>query len=280
MPAPAARNDFIRLIPGAPYRLRRTPATVASHSGQGPSTSAGASGSTPDRHLQPRLIGHIHGLAPPQPPLAAQPRRRGQLRREPVWIDGQDPGLLNPASELRGADPRALPENSTHYTHHLVSADTNCLPDLGYWRDAWGPLPTLAELDGPSNATPSVTRVLEWLQGRYDAGSEPYFQALNHIFPLPGSSETLYELRPHFERILETSLWRAQSDDWQGGIEPVERVREPARADDAADSEADVESIGYISDRDDLSASEQPSSPALAQPGPSSAVSEIGRAHV
>ncbi|KAI0656921.1 hypothetical protein C8Q70DRAFT_304001 [Cubamyces menziesii] len=254
MPAPAARNDFIRLIPGAPYRLRRTPATVASHSGQGPSTSAGASGSTPDRHLQPRLIGHIHGLAPPQPLPAAQPRRRGQLRREPVWIDGQDPGLLNPASELRGADPRALPENR-------------------YWRDAWGPLPTLADLDGPSNATPSVTRVLEWLQGRYDAGSEPYFQALNHIFPLPGSSETLYELRPHFERILETSLWRAQSDDWQGGIEPVERVREPARADDAADSEADVESIGYISDRDDLSASEQPSSPALAQPGPSSAAS-------
>ncbi|KAI0323363.1 hypothetical protein GY45DRAFT_1341490 [Cubamyces sp. BRFM 1775] len=256
MPAPATRSDDAfqpRLIPGSPYVRHARAAALASSSrfGQGPSTSAGASGSAPHNDFPPRLNGAIHGYAPPAPPPAAQPRRRGQLRREPVWIDGQDPGLLNPASELRGADPRALPENR-------------------YWRDAWGPLPTLADLDGPSNASPSVTRVLEWLQGRYNAGSEPYFQALNHIFPLPGTSETLHELRPHFERILQTSLWRAQGDDWQGGIEPVDRVREPARADDAADSEADVESIGYISDRDSPSSSEEASSSASTRPGSSS----------
>ncbi|KAH9886454.1 hypothetical protein C8Q73DRAFT_715409 [Cubamyces lactineus] len=264
MPAPVTRRLEAfqpRLIPGAPYRPRRTTAASPSHFGHGSSSSTGTSGSILHRLLPSRLNGAINGHEHPEPRIAATRRiiRRGQLRREPVWIDGVDPQLLNPASELRGADPRALPENR-------------------YWNEAWGPLPTLADLDGPSSATPSVTRVLEWLQGRYDAGSEPYFQALNHIFPLPGSSETLYELRPHFERILETSLWRAQSDDWQGGIEPVERVREPARADDAADSEADVESIGYISDQDQdqdyLNASEEASSSDLAQLGPSSAALE------
>lgn len=46
----------------------------------------------------------------PAPP----PRPRGQLRREPVWHDGEDPSTVAPASELRGRDRRTIPENRTY----------------------------------------------------------------------------------------------------------------------------------------------------------------------
>ncbi|KAI0631034.1 hypothetical protein C8Q77DRAFT_1159751 [Trametes polyzona] len=164
--------------------------------------------------------------AGPAPSTSAQPpRRRGVLRREPVWIHGQDPSTVTPASELRGRDPRTIRENR-------------------YWLpDRWGPLPTLRDIQSGTRI-PSARAVILYLQRRYGERTEPFWQAVDFLFPLPDGTD----YRPRFERILRTSAWRDQSDDWIGGIEPVERVREPARADDAADSEAEVESVGYISD--------------------------------
>ena len=43
---------------------------------------------------------------------------------------------------------------------------------------------------------------------------------------------------PVYRRVLETSRWRREHPDWEGGIVPVDRVAAPARADDAADSQA------------------------------------------
>ncbi|KAI0642562.1 hypothetical protein C8Q79DRAFT_219160 [Trametes meyenii] len=157
----------------------------------------------------------------PSPPLP----RRGVLRRQQVYIEGQDPSELIPESELRGRDPRAIPGNE-------------------YWdASAWGPRPTMEGIQAEL-PLPSTWYVVRWLHRRYGYRTEPFFQAAYHLFP-EGS-----EYRPHFERIVRTSEWRSQGDDWMGGIEPIDRVREPARADDAADSQADVESVGYISEDD------------------------------
>ncbi|KAI0764602.1 hypothetical protein BD413DRAFT_169297 [Trametes elegans] len=54
-----------------------------------------------------RREGAFYGIPPPPVPAPA-PRPRGQLRREPVWIDGVDPSEMTPASELRGRDSRTV----------------------------------------------------------------------------------------------------------------------------------------------------------------------------
>ncbi|EIW55299.1 uncharacterized protein TRAVEDRAFT_74164 [Trametes versicolor FP-101664 SS1] len=177
----------------------------------------------------------------PAPP----PRPRGQLRREPVWHDGEDPSTVAPASELRGRDPRTIPENR-------------------YWHPRWGPIPTLRQIH-PGPGTPSARDVIAWLQQRYGTSSNAFWQAVDHVFPLPDGVDHA----PLFARILETSQWRNQDPNWMDGVEPVERVREPARADDAADSDADAESVGYFSD-DDAMVEDAEDTTAAPQAGPSS----------
>ncbi|OJT08234.1 hypothetical protein TRAPUB_871 [Trametes pubescens] len=176
---------------------------------------------------------------------APLPARRGQLRREPVWHEHQDPSTVTPASELRGRDPRTIHENR-------------------YWHPRWGPLPTLRQIH-PGPGSPSVGTVIAWLQQRYGTSSEAFWQAVDHIFPLPDGIDH----SPLFARILETSQWRRKDSNWMDGVDPVERVREPARADDAADSEADAESVGYFSD-DDAMAEDAEDTAASPQAGPSS----------
>ncbi len=53
------------------------------------------------------------------------------------------------------------------------------------------------------------------------------------------------------------------------GVEPVERVREPARADDAADSDADAKSAGHFSDNEAM-VEDAEDTTAAPQAGPSS----------
>ncbi|KAI0822967.1 hypothetical protein BC628DRAFT_1421356 [Trametes gibbosa] len=163
-----------------------------------------------------------------QLPTVQAPRRRGVLRREPVYIEGQDPRDVTPASQLRGRDPRTIRENR-------------------YWRDAWGPLPTMWDIH-PATGRPSAPMIIEWLARRYGRYTDPFWQAADHIFPLPDGTE----FQPRFTRILRTSMWRTQDADWEAGVAPVDRVYEPARADDAADSGAEEESVGYVSDDDDM----------------------------
>ncbi|KAH9847433.1 hypothetical protein C2E23DRAFT_889971 [Lenzites betulinus] len=203
-------------------------ASTSSESQPGLATATPEAGPSSTRLRNPPL----RRAGQPDATLATQstpdqaPRRRGVLRREPVWIDGQDPRDVTPASELRGRDPRTIRENR-------------------YWLDAWGPLPTLWDIH-PGTGRPTVPMIIEWLGRRYGRLSEPFWQAADHIFPLPDGTE----FQPRFTRILRTSIWRNQDGDWEGGITPVERVYEPARADDAADSGAEEESVGYVSDSD------------------------------
>lgn len=197
----------------------------------------------------------------PAPP----PRPRGQLRREPVWHDGEDPSTVAPASELRGRDPRTIPENRTYLYAPSSSLVLNSpRSSAGYWHPRWGPIPTLRQIH-PGPGTPSARDVIAWLQQRYGTSSNAFWQAVDHVFPLPDGVDHA----PLFARILETSQWRNQDPNWMDGVEPVERVREPARADDAADSDADAESVGYFSD-DDAMVEDAEDTTAAPQAGPSS----------
>ncbi|KAI0676565.1 hypothetical protein C8Q78DRAFT_1073359 [Trametes maxima] len=204
-PRPSTRNTATGIArPGMPLRRHGAVADLSTMS-----TTATAGSST----------GAMDGTPTLPPP------RRGVLRRQQVYIEGQDSSELTPENQLRGRDPRAIQGNE-------------------YWdASAWGPRPTMEDIQsGP--VPPSTWYVVQWLHQRYGYRSEPFFQAAYHLFP-EGS-----EYRPRFERIVRTSEWRSQGEDWMGGIEPVDRVREPARADDAADSQADIESVGYISEDD------------------------------
>lgn len=198
----------------------------------------------------------------PAPP----PRPRGQLRREPVWHDGEDPSTVAPASELRGRDRRTIPENRTYL--YIPSSSLLVLnsprSSAGYWHPRWGPIPTLRQIH-PGPGTPSARDVIAWLQQRYGTSSNAFWQAVDHVFPLPDGVDHT----PLFTRILETSQWRNQDPNWMDGVEPVERVREAARADDAADSDADAESVGYFSD-DDAMVEDAEDTTAAPQAGPSS----------
>ncbi|KAI8976695.1 hypothetical protein BD414DRAFT_539241 [Trametes punicea] len=225
---PSRRLEVVqprRVIQSPLRRLSRSPEpSVPSTSNVNLVPSPSGSGAVVRPRAPIRREGAFYGLPPaPNPSDGQHRRRRGQLRREPVYIEGMDPDSINPASELRGRHPSTLPENR-------------------YWRDAWGPLPTLDDI--VPGGIPDVRTVIGWLQRRYGHSTEPFWLAVEHLFPLPDGAE----YRPRFERIVRTSEWRNQGDDWVGGIEPVGRVREPARADDAADSEADIESVGYLSD--------------------------------
>ncbi|KAI0367638.1 hypothetical protein BV20DRAFT_541867 [Pilatotrama ljubarskyi] len=238
----SARREFVPPRRVSSIGAPRHSARSTSHSGPSPSSSTASR--APYSRSPLRREGAFYGLpessASGSSACAAPqaPRRRGQLRREPVYIEGQDPSEVTDASELRGADPRTMRANR-------------------YWlEEEWGPIPTLEEMFPDSEEEINAATVVDWITWRYGRGTDAYIQAVNFLFPLPNGEE------PRFLDIVPTGEWRRQGDDWQGGIEPVDRVRGPARADDAADSQADSESIGYISDE----------SMALddSQPGPSS----------
>ncbi|KAI9063763.1 hypothetical protein FKP32DRAFT_1676189 [Trametes sanguinea] len=238
-PAPR-RTEVVypRIVRTPTRRLARVSGPSTSNTALVPATSVAVAGPSSLSRAPLRREGAFYGLSSaPQVPAIQAPRPRGQLRREPVYIEGQDPDSVTPAGELRGRDPRTIRENR-------------------YWLDSWGRLPTLEEI--VPRGVPDARMVISYLHRRYGQGTEPFWQAVDYLFPLPDGEE----YRPRFERIVRTSEWRNQSEDWVGGIEPVGRVREPARADDAADSEAEMESVGYVSD-DDVTVSEGPATSAV-----------------
>ncbi|OJT05605.1 hypothetical protein TRAPUB_3576, partial [Trametes pubescens] len=107
--------------------------------------------------------------------------------------------------------------------------------------------------------------------------SNAFWQAVDHVFLLPDSVDHT----PLFARILETSQWRNQDPNWMDGVEPVERVREPARADDTADSDADADakSAGHFSDNEAM-VEDAEDTTAAPQAGPSLIIAGTGAALV
>ncbi|KAI0350844.1 hypothetical protein OH77DRAFT_1524535 [Trametes cingulata] len=219
----------------------------ASPSRPGPSSSSNHRASSSRAPL--RREGAFYGLpqssastssraGAPQAPR----RRRCQLRREPVYIEGQDPSEVTDASELRGVDPRAMPENR-------------------YWLPEWGPIPTLQDIFPDPEEEIDPTVVVDWIARNYGRGTDAFLQATHFLLSLSNGEQ----YHPRYRDIVHTADWRRQGADWEGGIEPVDRVRGPARADDAADSQAEAESIGYISSEDSMAVDDlQPGTSSMA----------------
>ncbi len=105
------------------------------------------------------------------------------------------------------------------------------------WDPSWGPVPNLSVITALTHGPPTPQQVLNYLNIRFRLNRRAYCMALDILFPQPAESPTRLGI-PVYQRVLETSQWRRNHPDWEGGIVPVDREVGSALADDAADSQA------------------------------------------
>ncbi|OBZ67449.1 hypothetical protein A0H81_12596 [Grifola frondosa] len=191
-------------------------------------TPSGANASAPALQAQP---------APQAPPPAYVIDPRRALRRQGAFYDRSHPDIAwmpewgprpnVPRTQLRGME--------------FTQAEEDAAPE---WDEAWGSRPLLTDI--PHNAV-----ISHWLRD----------QGLNRTQVLAGLLAIRRQMVEQHERrrrrrtrsahtvpvlhILNTSAWRRE-EDWEGGIAPVENPHPPARADDAADSQA--EELDHLED--------------------------------
>ncbi|RPD55994.1 hypothetical protein L227DRAFT_290487 [Lentinus tigrinus ALCF2SS1-6] len=155
--------------------------------------------------------------APPTRPCRRVPlQRHGAFheRDRPYW----NPGSGYEPPVVYGRNPATLPENQV-------------------WDPLWGPVPRLSVIAALSNGPPTPQQVIDYLNLRFRLNRRAYSMALDILFPQPREAPVERGI-PVYQRVLETSRWRRDHPDWEGGIVPIDREVGPARADDAADSQA------------------------------------------
>ncbi|KAI0720762.1 hypothetical protein C8T65DRAFT_273771 [Cerioporus squamosus] len=100
-----------------------------------------------------------------------------------------------------------------------------------------GPCPASLSHHRSQQRPPDTSTVLNYLNGHFRLNRRAYSMALDILFPQPREVPVERGI-PVYHRVLETSRWRRDHPDWEGGIVPVDREVGPVRADDAADSQA------------------------------------------
>ncbi|KAI0760101.1 hypothetical protein C8Q74DRAFT_202136 [Fomes fomentarius] len=135
------------------------------------------------------------------PPSSSRPRPRG-LKREgafheisrPYWHVGS--GYEPP--EVRGQDAAMLPENQV-------------------WQTGWGPVPHVSHVAARYGGPCTTSQVLRYLNEQFRFNRPAYYMALDILFPQPPSSPAP-GAEPKFSRTWDTTTWRRENPDWEGGI--------------------------------------------------------------
>ncbi|KAI0739104.1 hypothetical protein C8Q80DRAFT_1124492 [Daedaleopsis nitida] len=100
-----------------------------------------------------------------------------------------------------------------------------------YWRDDWGPVPSLSDVALFTDGPPSHTEVLDYINGRFKFNSEARNAAFDILLPKQRDSSRV----PVFSHLMNTAAWRRENPDYPGGL--VDTGSDATDPEDEADTD-------------------------------------------